>query len=332
MTITSRTLLPLLPLLLLTVTVLAKTTTSTTTTTTTVAPLTSLLFRVSQGGNGQFTAGIFASVLDDDPTASRYVHDPYRLRVDFNDSSSSDSLGSGYAPSRRPLTADTVFEDRRGDRMYASLRDDAFTGVPDIYEVEKPRCIDPHGSTADTLHFRPLYTNLAFRSGSAANDDVIPAECRWRCGWGPFSVDRGRLYSVVSGVFGTGGAGAGGLHHEIQLRHVRREECGDKLAAGNGQADENEVDIVECSELIAVVKSTPADDRKASHWAGSSLVVVPGEAQRKHFIFQVSDLGCYVIEVNVAQLAYLLTSVLARSTCVRLTTVTRINTNTSSVT
>lgn len=264
------------------------------------------LFRVTKD------KGVFSTPLDVVGSQSHVLPYTYSRTIDFNDSKSSSSPTAGsrgrsaaasVSAVQSDLSADNIFTDEHN--VYAVVREEIFSGTPDLYVSRKPSCTSADNSADQKLHFRPMYSNLALVSSS--NSDLMPPKCRWKCGWGPFNVapaddssvvarpspaitspDQGRLYFVVAGMFGS----SHDLHHEVHLRRLR-SDCRRVLNAKSRRGSEpRDFEVLNCSELISVVsKGRPATSAgrpaKAVTWSGSSLVIIPGTS--KHFIFQVSQ-------------------------------------------
>ena len=134
------------------------------------------------------------------------------------------------------------------------------------------------------------------RLTSSYNPYLVDDECAWKCGWNAFAFHDGRLYFLLSAVFGDH---ISSLTREIQVR-VLTSACSTPVTSGS-------FDILACSEKVVVLHSesylypTPTLDV----WAAGAMVAVREHQQDPLRLFvQLFNKTTSGVFMNLIQISY----------------------------
>jgi hypothetical protein len=214
-----------------------------------------LLFRVSQGGGTDCQAGLWG----------RHVLGTTHL------------VGPvyGYETGGGTYPFDLVSYDPHDVSVLMVQTGYAGIAVRSWHVTYGPLCDEGHGDVKVLLDHVVLV--------NPENPFLLDPDCGNKCGIGAIAHLRSRIYFILSAVLGND---QDSLHHEIHLRLL--EGCGfDQLPIQPW--DENTIDILKCSTLIAVLhneefkKPTP----KLTMWSTPGIKVVSGDGSETHTFVQV---------------------------------------------
>lgn len=227
------------------------------------------LFRVSPGGDGYASAGLWGGTLD------------------LNQNGKATNLYShGYD------TLNTSYSTYYGiDMEYISH--DPITGKV-LMIVEEPDGAET--STKHSMALGPLCkeecapldaTFQNFKLTDNNNPFLMDQDCDSKCGWGPFAYHDSKIYFLLSAVFGTR---YDSLSRQIQIRVL--EGCDDIIDEIKNQGSRGSVaefPVNECSKLIKVIHEEQylKPNSRPKVWVTSDLRIVYSANGNKHFFTQL---------------------------------------------
>ena len=207
------------------------------------------LFRVSQGGDGIQSRGVWGGIAPSSTTGE--ASDLFSVGL---------ALGNA-SDATTNLSAEVLTYDDVTRRIYVSVRR---REIPDVYSASL--CTD-----SSPMVLRPVLVNVRLVDGHHVY--LMDRACGWKCGWGPFGVHDGKVYFILSAVLGDDPSR---LVRQIQLRVL--SGCEESIDAAANRLDPlspHDLDILECSELISVLHTEDYLRKRPrpTMWAAGNMVV-----------------------------------------------------------
>lgn len=239
------------------------------------------LFRVSQGAGSQHPPGLWGGEMDYTGTGQGKDLFQYGYGTSVREVTDHISSINIHSVSYDDFTEETLaILQEAGDSGSSASR---FTGVA--------------GSLceADEGKIRMLFTNPVLTD--AENPYLFDNDCGGKCGWGPFAYHRGRVYFIMSAVFG-----------KVPALLMRRIELRELIPCGSSSGEDlieeplENFNLLECSRRLALLHSTPyrKPEPHVEVWPAASLTAkdIDGEVTLFLQLFDTS-IGEAVIQLVV---------------------------------